>query len=513
MATQLEYSQHAFLAELGIEAENLGVFNGEKWCGSGPVITSMNPSTGNPIARIKGATPEEYESCMTNMLAAQAEWQMTPAPKRGDIVRQIGDEIRKFKNQLGALVSLEMGKIIGEGVGEVQEFIDICDFATGISRTIAGQVLPSERANHTLLEVWNPLGVVGIISAFNFPMAVLSWNAAISLICGNVNIWKGASSTSLCTLAVTKIMERVFRANGVNPAVMTTVIGSGATIGERLIQDKRISLVSFTGSTSIGRGIATTVHSRFGTTILELGGNNALIVMDDASLDLVIPAAFFGAIGTCGQRCTSTRRMLVHEKVYDEVVARMLKAYGQIRIGNPLDANTLCGPLHTQAAVKEFTDGIETIKAQGGKILAGGSKRDGPGNFVNPTLVEIHHDAPIVREELFVPITYVIKFSTFEEAVAINNEVPQGLSSSLFTTNMQNVFRWVGPLGSDCGIINVNAGTSGAEIGGAFGGQKETGGGRESGSDSWKQYMRRGTVTVNYGKQLPLSQGLKFGTD
>lgn len=406
-----------------------------------------------------------------------------------------------------------MGKIIGEGVGEVQEFIDICDFATGLSRTIAGQVLPSERANHTLLEVWNPLGIVGIITAFNFPMAVLSWNAAISLICGNVNIWKGASSTSLCTLAITKIMERVFRANGVNPAVCTTVIGSGATIGERLIQDKRISLVSFTGSTQIGRGISSTVHTRFGTTILELGGNNALIVMDDAELDLVIPAAFFGAIGTCGQRCTSTRRLLVHEKVYDEVVARMLKAYGQIRLGCPLDSNTLCGPLHTSSAVKEFTDGIETIKAQGGKILVGGTKVEREGNFVNPTLVAINHDAPIVKEELFVPITYVIKFSSLEEAIAINNEVPQGLSSALFTKDMRNVFRWTGPLGSDCGIINVNAGTSGAEIGGAFGGQKETGGGRESGSDSWKQYMRRGTVTINHGKDLPLAQGLKFGLD
>jgi aldehyde dehydrogenase family 7 protein A1 len=341
-------------------------------------------------------------------------------------------------------------------------------------------------------------------------MAVLSWNAAISMICGNVNIWKGASSTSLCTLAITKILERVFRANGVNPAVVTTVIGSGATIGERLIQDKRISLVSFTGSTSIGRGIATTVHSRFGTTILELGGNNSLIVMDDANLDLVIPAAFFGAIGTAGQRCTSTRRILVHEKVYDEVVARLLKAYGQIRIGNPLDKNTLCGPVHTKGAIKEFTEGIETIKKQGGKILVGGTPVEGPGYFVNPTLVSINHDAPIVKEELFVPIAYIIKFSTFEEAVAINNEVPQGLSSSMFTRNMQNVFRWTGPLGSDCGIINVNAGTSGAEIGGAFGGQKETGGGRESGSDSWKQYMRRGTVTINYGNDLPLAQGIKF---
>lgn len=403
-----------------------------------------------------------------------------------------------------------MGKIIAEGVGEVQEFVDICDYATGISRTISGSVLPSERPNHTLMEVWNPIGIVGIITAFNFPMAVIGWNSAISLICGNVNIWKGASTTSLCTLAITKIVERVLRANKINPAIFTTVIGSGATIGDRLVKDERINLISFTGSTPVGRGISTTVHTRFGTTILELGGNNGFIVMDDANLDLAIPAAFFGSIGTCGQRCTSTRRLIVHEKIYDEFLKRLLHVYSQIKLGNPLDHSTLCGPLHTKTAVKEFTDGIQTILSQGGKILTGGTVVDGPGNFVNPTIVSIDHDKPIVRQELFLPIVYIIKFKTFEEAVAINNEVPQGLSSSIFTQNMQNVFNWTGPLGSDCGIINVNVGTSGAEIGGAFGGQKETGGGRESGSDSWKQYMRRGTVTVNYGNDLVLSQGLKF---
>lgn len=363
-------------------------------------------------------------------------------------------------NVIGQLISVEMGKILTEGLGEVQEVIDVCDFAAGISRSIGGSVLNSERAGHTLMEVYNPLGVVGIISAFNFPMAVFSWNSAISLICGNVNIWKGASSTSLCTLAMTKIFERVFRANGINPAVCTAVIGSGAVIGERMIQDKRIALISFTGSTQIGKGIATTVHGRFGETILELGGNNALVIMDDADLELAIPAAFFGSVGTAGQRCTSTRRILIHEKIYDEAIARLTKAYGQIRIGNPLDATTLCGPVHTQAAVKEFTEGIETIKSQGGKILAGGSKIEGPGNFVNPTLVAINHDAPIVKTELFVPIVYAIKFSSFEEAVAINNEVPQGLSASLFTRDMRNVFRWIGPLGADTGLANVNCGTS-----------------------------------------------------
>lgn len=406
-----------------------------------------------------------------------------------------------------------MGKILTEGLGEVQEFIDICDYAVGMSRMLAGQVLPSERPTHTLMEVYNPIGIVGIISAFNFPMAVYSWNVSLSLICGNVNIWKGASSTSLCTLAVTKILERVFRANGVNPAVCTTVTGSGATIGDLISSDKRIALVSFTGSTRVGRGIATTVHTRFGQSILELGGNNATILMDDANLDHAIPSIFFGAVGTAGQRCTSTRRILIHEKIYDEVVAKLTKAYGQIRIGNPLEATTLCGPVHTKAAVKEFTEGIETIKSQGGKILVGGTVIEGAGNFVNPTLVAINHDAAIVKEELFVPIAYVIKFSTFEEAVAINNEVPQGLSCALWTNDMRRTFSYIGPLGTDCGIAVINGSTSGAEIGLPFGGHKETGYGSESGGRAVYQYLKRISVTVNHspvGAALSLAQGVKF---
>lgn len=403
-----------------------------------------------------------------------------------------------------------MGKILAEGLGEVQEVIDICDYAVGLSRMINGSVLPSERPNHTLMEVWNPLGVIGIVTAFNFPMAVFGWNTAISLVCGNAQIWKGASSTSLCTIALSKVLERVLRNNGINPAVSSTVIGPGSTIGDKLVNDSRISLVSFTGSTSVGRGVSEKVHARFGRTILELGGNNAIVVMDDADLDLVIPATFFAAVGTCGQRCTTSRRLIVHEKVYDKVVSSLLKAYQQVKIGQPLEDGTLCGPLHTKNAVKEYADGIETIKSQGGKILHGGKVIEGPGNFVEPTLVEISKDAPITKEELFVPILYVIKTTSLEDAIEINNSVPQGLSSSLFTTNQKNVFTWLGPNGSDCGIINVNAPTNGAEIGGAFGGEKETGGGRESGSDSWKQYMRRGTVTVNHGDDIPLSQGIQF---
>lgn len=434
-------------------------------------------------------------------------------PVRGEIVRQIGDELRKKKEALGKLVSLEMGKILPEGAGEVQEFIDICDYAVGLSRTINGLVYPSERKKHMLMEVWNPLGMVGIITAFNFPCAVFGWNAAISLVAGNTQIWKGASSTCLVTLATTKIVAEVLERNKLPGGIATTVIGSGATVGEAMIQDHRLNLISFTGSTKIGRRISEAVNARFGRTILELGGNNAIIVMNDANLELAVPSALFAAVGTCGQRCTSARRLLIHEAVYDTVVERLKKGYAQIvgRTGNPLDEATLMGPLHTKAAVKEYEDGLKTITSQGGKILFGGKVTGtNGGHFVEPTLVEINHDAAIVKEELFVPILYAIKFRTFDEAVAINNEVPQGLSSSLFTNNQQHVFSWMSNIGSDCGIINVNVPTNGAEIGVAFGGEKETGSGRESGSDSWKQYMRRGSVTINYSSDLPLAQGIKF---
>lgn len=509
MATQLSFSEYPFLAELGLAEVNQGCYNG-KWFGSGKEIIALNPTNNKPIAKIIGGTKEDYEVCLSSMVAAQKAWQLTPAPKRGEIVRQIGDAVRAKKTALGKLISLEMGKILAEGLGEVQEFIDICDYSTGLSRTFSGLVIPSERPGHFMMEQWHPLGMVGIITAFNFPLAVCGWNSAISLVCGNCQIWKGASTTSLVTVALTKMMAEVFERNNVPAGVFTTICGSGAVIGEFLISDKRLSLISFTGSTDIGRRISSVVHSRFGRTILELGGNNAVIVMDDANLDIALRGILFAAVGTAGQRCTTARRLILHEKIYDEVVSRLVSAYKQIKISDPLKEGTLCGPLHTKNSVKEYTEGLKKIQDQGGKILIGGKPLEGEGNFVEPTIVAINHDAPIVKEEIFAPILYAIKCNSLDQAIEYNNEVPQGLSSSLFTTNQSAVFQWTGPLGSDCGIVNVNIPTSGAEIGGAFGGEKETGGGRESGSDSWKQYMRRITCTVNYSKELPLAQGIDF---
>jgi len=506
---ELTYSQYPFLAELGLKEENPGVFKGT-WGGKGDLIKCVNPTNGKVIATVRGAAPEEYEECIQAMIAAKDEWALTPAPKRGEVVRLIGEALREKLVPLAKLISLEMGKIFSEAKGEVQEFIDVCDYATGLSRCINGQVLPSERPGHVLLENWNPLGLVGVITAFNFPCAVLGWNASISMICGNVQLWKGASTTSLITLACTKIIGDVLTKSGFNPAICSTIIGPGRTVGEQMIQDKRFGLISFTGSTEVGRRISSVVHSNFGRTILELGGNNAIIVAEDANIDLALRAILFSAVGTAGQRCTSLRRAIIHESHYENIKERLLKAYSTIKIGNPLDSATLMGPIHTPAAVKEYLEGLEEIKKQGGKIIYGGKRIEGEGNFVEPTIVEINHDAPIVKTELFVPIVYLIKFSKLDDAMAWNNEVPQGLSSSIFTNNQMNIFKWMGPTGSDCGIVNVNVGTSGAEIGGAFGGEKETGGGRESGSDSWKQYMRRSTCTINYSTSLPLAQGVEF---
>lgn len=507
----LTFNEHPFLKELGLAEENPGFYNG-KWGGSGEPVTTYNPTTGAPIARVRQTTPAEYEECIQAMEAAKRDWQLTPAPKRGDIVRQIGDALRKKKEPLAKLVSLEMGKILPEAVGEVQEFIDMCDYAAGLSRMLTGQIIPSERPGHVILETWNPLGLVGIITAFNFPVAVFGWNAAVSLICGNCQLWKGASTTCLITLAVTRMVAEVLEHNGFPGGICSTVIGPGRTVGELVIQDKRLSLISFTGSTEVGRHISEAVHSRFGRTILELGGNNAVVVCEDANLDLALRAVLFATIGTAGQRCTTCRRLFLHESVYDSFLPRLIKAQQSVKIGDPLKEGTLMGPVHTSSAVKEYTDGIKEIKAQGGKIVHGGKAVElSGGYFVEPTIVEINHDAAIVKTELFVPILYVMKFSSVDEAIAWNNEVPQGLSSSMFTNNQMNVFKWIGPTGSDCGIVNVNVGTSGAEIGGAFGGEKETGGGREAGSDSWKQYMRRSTCTVNYTSELPLAQGLNFG--
>lgn len=507
----LTFSEYPFLKELGLEEENPGVYNG-KWGGSGDYITSYSPATGKPIAKVRYGTPQEYQESIAAMEAAKTAWQLTPAPKRGEIVRQIGDALREKLTPLSKLVSLEMGKIMPESIGEVQEFIDMCDYATGLSRMISGQVIPSERPGHVILETWNPLGLLGIITAFNFPVAVFGWNCALALICGNCQIWKGAPTTNLITVATTRIVASVLERNKIPGAVCAMICGEGNDIGELMIQDKRLPLISFTGSTHVGRHISQVVHARFGRTILELGGNNAIIVCEDANIDLALRAALFATVGTAGQRCTTCRRLFLHESIYDKFVERLVTAQKSVKIGDPSADGTLVGPVHTANSVKAYSDGIKEIKAQGGKILSGGNVIQRDGYFVEPTIVEITHDAKIVQTEIFVPITYAIKFKTLDEAIAWNNEVPQGLSSSIFTNNQMNVFKWIGPTGSDCGIVNVNAGTSGAEIGGAFGGEKETGGGREAGSDSWKQYMRRATCTINYSADLPLAQGLNFGS-
>jgi len=411
------------------------------------------------------------------------------------------------------LVSLEMGKILAEGMGEVQEAIDICDYAVGLSRSFAsgGSIIPSERLDHFMMERWNPLqGHVAIITSFNFPAAVYFWNLAISLVCGNTNVWKGASSTSLTSVACTNIVAKVLEQEKVPGAVASLIQGSGSEVGESIIQDHRMELISFTGSTLIGKRVSDAVGKRFGKKILELGGNNAMIVMDDADLNLALRATLFSAVGTAGQRCTSLRRLYLHERIHDDFVNKLKTAYASVKIGDPLDGGVLCGPLHTPSAINEYIQGIERVKKEGGKILYGGKVLNREGNFVEPTLTSINPSAPVVQEEYFVPILHIMKIKSLEEAIRLNNDVPQGLASSLFTTNQASIFKWTGPLGSDCGIVNVNIGPSGAEIGGAFGGDKETGGGRESGSDSWKQYMRRSTCTINFSKNLPLAQGIKF---
>jgi aldehyde dehydrogenase family 7 protein A1 len=510
MDKNLTFSNYPFLAELGLKETNLGCFNGKAWVGSGKETESVNPSTNKVIAKVKMATEEEYEQCIQSMEAIKEKWAEFPMPKRGLIVQEIGEQIKKHKSNLGKLISLEMGKILSEGEGEIQEFIDICDYAVGLSRTLGGKTLASERDDHVIIENWNPLGLIGVITAFNFPAAVLGWNTAISLVCGDLTIWKGATSTSLISIAVTDIITKVLDKWGF-AGVFTMVSGPGATVGEKVIQDSRLKLISFTGSTSVGKRISSVVHSRFGRTILELGGNNALIIMDDADLAMALQSAVFAAVGTCGQRCTSLRRLILHEKIYDEVVERMIKAYKTIKIGDPFEPETLCGPLHTKGAIKEYLEGLEEIKKQGGKILIGGKRIEGKeGNYVEPTIVAIDKNAEILKTELFCPIVYVLKCSSLEEAIKMNNDVPQGLSSAIFSKNMQNVFKWIGPNGSDCGIVNVNVGTSGAEIGGAFGGEKETGGGRESGGEAWRQYMRQTTCTINYGTKMKLAQGVNF---
>ncbi|KAJ1351207.1 putative aldehyde dehydrogenase 7 member A1 [Parelaphostrongylus tenuis] len=510
-------SKYAFLKELGLSENNCGVFYG-RWSAAGSVVQSICPANNKPIANVQTGTVKDYEAAVHHARRAYEQWCDVPPPRRGEVVRQIGEKLRSQIKNLGKLVSMEMGKILPEGLGEVQEYVDICDYATGLSRSLNGQILPSERAGHALLEQWNPLGVVGVISAFNFPCAVYGWNNALALVTGNSVVWKPAPSTPLTAIAVTKLIEVVLRAHNL-PGGLCSLVCGGADVGQALVKDKRVNLVSFTGSTEVGRIVGQQVQQRFGKLILELGGNNAIIVNDDADLDMVIPATVFAAVGTAGQRCTTTRRLLVHESLFETVVDRLKRAYVQFepRIGDPLESSTIIGPLHNEAAVLKYKAAIDEATAAGGKVEYGGKVLQREGNFVLPTIVTgLPHDAPVIMRETFAPILYVLKVKDLDEAIKYNNEmsinclVAQGLSSSLFTNNIQNVFKWIGPRGSDCGIVNVNIPTSGAEIGGAFGGEKETGGGRESGSDSWKQYMRRSTCTINYSKDLPLAQGIKF---
>jgi len=503
-------SKYPEVMGLGLSALTQGLGDGSGLDATGDVATSSNPHTGEKLAQIKQASVADYERAMKTAEAAKALVAATPMPKRGEVVRQVGEALRKHKAVLAQLISLEMGKIIGEAEGEVQEFIDMCDFAAGLSRSIGGHVIPSERKDHVIIEQWNPLGIVGVISAFNFPLAVFGWNFCLSLVCGNVTVWKGASSTGLITTVVGKLTADVLAANGLHGALIW-MVAPGRGVGQKILEDPRISLISFTGSTPVGRTVSEVVSKRFGRTILELGGNNAISVFEDADVEMALKACVFGAVGTAGQRCTSLRRLYVHESLYESFKARLLQAYASLKIGDPLDKATNVGPLHTANAVKDFTEGLARIQSQGGRVVVGGRKVDGPGFHVQPTIVEIDPKAEVVQEELFAPVLYLFKFSTFEEAVALNNGVPQGLSSAIFTKNMQRVFSWMSARGSDCGLVNVNVGTSGAEIGGAFGGEKETGGGRESGSDSWKQYMRRATCTINFGNELPLAQGVNFG--
>ncbi|MBI5086416.1 MAG: aldehyde dehydrogenase family protein [Acidobacteria bacterium] len=504
-------SVDSLLSRLGIQPLNSGA------CGAGWItapcggeLTSLNPATGRPIARVQMASEADYEQVAAEAAATFERWRMLPAPKRGEVVRLIGEELRLHKDDLGALVSLEMGKILAEGKGEVQEMIDIADFAVGLSRQLYGLSMHSERPGHRMYEQWHPLGVVGVISAFNFPVAVWSWNALIAAVCGDTVLWKPSSDTPLTAIAVQNICNRVLERAGW-PGVFTVVIGRGATVGEKMLADKRVPLISATGSCQMGYRVAQVVGLRVGRTILELGGNNGVIVAPDANLDLALRAVLFGAVGTAGQRCTTIRRLFLQKSIAAGFVERLKSAYSQVRIGDPLDGSTLMGPLVNRAAVDEMLDGLKRAAGQGAEIIQGGRavEKDG-GFYVEPTLVRARADMPIVKEEIFAPILYIMEYDTLEEAIGWHNDVPQGLSSAIFTSNLVAAETFLSARGSDCGIANVNIGTSGAEIGGAFGGEKETGGGREAGSDSWKAYMRRQTVTINWSGDLPLSQGIEF---
>ncbi|WP_132055298.1 L-piperidine-6-carboxylate dehydrogenase [Pseudocnuella soli] len=502
------------LNQLHIQEQNGGVSTGTQWLEtSGSRITSYSPVDGNAIATVATADDAAYEAAINTAQAAFKEWRLWPSPKRGDVVRQLSDALRQNKEALGKLVSYEMGKSLQEGLGEVQEMIDICDFAVGLSRQLHGLTMHSERPGHRMYEQWHPLGIVGIISAFNFPVAVWSWNAALAWVCGDVCIWKPSEKTPLCAIACQQIVADVFAKNGVPEGVSTLIIGE-REMGQKLAADNRIPLISATGSTRMGKAVGAAVGARLGRSLLELGGNNAIIVTPDADLKITITAAVFGAVGTAGQRCTTTRRLIVHESIYDAFKEKLVAAYRQLRIGNPLDAANHVGPLIDKDAVQSYLQSIEACKAEGGIFIVEGGALSGDGFesgcYVQPCIAEVAPHYNIVQHETFAPILYLMRYTHFEEAIAIQNGVPQGLSSSIMTLNLREAEQFLSAAGSDCGIANVNIGTSGAEIGGAFGGEKETGGGRESGSDAWRIYMRRQTNTINYSTQLPLAQGIKF---
>ena len=499
------------LARLGLDEINAGTWSGAESSTSddAPLIKSFNPATGEVIASVRSTTAEEYDKLVNNARAAFQEWRKVPAPVRGEAIRLVGVALRDNKDALGSLVSLENGKIKAEGDGEVQEMIDITDFAVGQARMLYGNTMHSERPNHRMYEQWHPLGVVGTITAFNFPVAVWSWNACIASICGDVNIWKPSSKTPLCGVAVHKICNEALADAGL-PDVFHLFNDGINQLAEQFVDDMRIDLLSFTGSCAVGRRVGERVAARMGRCLLELGGNNAIIVDEHANLDIAVPGIVFGSVGTAGQRCTSTRRIIVHESRMDELKDQLVHAYGQVKIGDPLDSDTLMGPLIDQTAVTTLVEAVATVRDQGGEILCGGARLDRPGNFVEPVIAVAQNDWDIVQTETFGPILYLIPYQTLDEAIAMHNGVVQGLSSAIFTDNLQNAEYFLSSLGSDCGIANVNIGTSGAEIGGAFGGEKETGGGREAGSDSWKAYMRRQTNTINWGKDLPLAQGINF---
>ncbi|MCP4314332.1 MAG: aldehyde dehydrogenase family protein [Bacteroidetes bacterium] len=505
------------LSRLGIKDVNPGATTGLTWLDTkGDLTESVSPIDGELIAKVTNATAEDLEAVMSKAGEAFSTWKSVPAPVRGEVVRQIGLALRESKEDLGFLVTLEMGKIYQEGLGEVQEMIDICDFAVGQSRMLYGSTMQSERPQHRMYDQYHPLGIVGLVTAFNFPVAVWAWNAMLAAVAGDVVVWKPSSKTPLTAIAIQNIIQKVLKENDVPEGVFNLVVARSSVMGDNFAADKRIPLFSVTGSTAVGKHINGIVGERLGSSIMELGGNNAVIISKEADLELSIPAIVFGAVGTAGQRCTSTRRVIVQEDVYDVVKERLVKAYNQVagRIGNPLDEQILVGPVVDKGAVRLFTDAIEKVKQEGGTILCGGEPLKGhgyeAGTYVVPVLAEVENHYQIVQDETFAPLLYLIKYKDIDDAIRLNNDVPQGLSSAIFTLNLQEAEQFFSGVGSDCGIANVNIGTSGAEIGGAFGGEKETGGGRESGSDAWKAYMRRQTNTINFGKTLPLAQGIKF---